>query len=985
MRPEFFFETFLSLVITEVWDFTIDKIKKVYKEHKNVPENQKTFQSRMYTAIIDAFCMYAGVNPDEAQDDVMEFICCVAKEYYEKSYKKQDTSTDTLLSSIKTLESRFGSTLLQKGNTEDEEKIILISDFLQVYIADDPGFRHIYVIKSLDNLKSKGYQIEKNHLNLRLFAEEEIEKAVQRLSVFIRQDNDRVIDEIKQDNKRQKAEILAAIKAYSPYVNTEKRIHLKEQKRKFKDAKKEYVKKWNERLFLHRRPGDKELTLRNTYIPTLYETIIPENDRNDEPQDNLNEKLEQFIDHGKSLLLIGPPGIGKTSIVCYLAKKYEKDPDVVILRFSDWSEEEWNDLVYNTHGSLLAKAITHKLECTEKDLKDKTLILDGFDEIKYYSRSNDLLKSFLLQIRNIRGLRVIITSRDNYINISEVKFQNIIKLCPFNNKKIVRFISLISSEVKIDEADLHYIDQEVYGNPVILYMAITIGINIKEKTNRCKTYEKIFALNGGIFDRFATESIEGYDEYPIADISYVKESFINILCKSAFTMFFRNQDNKINIIEYNEIIKSEYHINPTKSELWYDFPIDNLYEKGNDIQFIHRSIYEYFVAEYIIRKIKNEFDCTESNLVQKCSTTFANLFCRNMLPKEICVYVDYKISNYINTSQSMINTIINIIVNILTKGSTIYISKDILNYLVYEKKENVIDVENVVFWNLLYLLQAIAPKINNTVNSNELIQHISRYIKTNSLQSIDLSYYKICGPHTSLDPTNEATNLKHLTEIYKKNHIYAFCGTLNNLQDFGSAFLSNIKMDSSLILNINLNNAILNYAKINNSIFIDLMLNNSSCSDSIWDSTTFLDVKFTHSNMDNAWFSDCYFINTDFSFSLLKYAALTNLFCEDQVMFRNTYFEHTEINGKFNNVNFNDSKIISCNLSGEFNDASFEGVIFEENVKFKNGDFSNANFKNAKFIDNIFLEGGIFKNADFRGADLSGAIYEHELDYAILD
>ena len=62
MWPEFFLQTLLGLVINEVWDFTVDKIKKVYKEHKNVPEYQKTFQSRMYTAIIDAFCEYTRIN-----------------------------------------------------------------------------------------------------------------------------------------------------------------------------------------------------------------------------------------------------------------------------------------------------------------------------------------------------------------------------------------------------------------------------------------------------------------------------------------------------------------------------------------------------------------------------------------------------------------------------------------------------------------------------------------------------------------------------------------------------------------------------------------------------------------------------------------------------------------------------------------------------------------------------------------------------------
>lgn len=41
MDPEFFLQTFLGLVINEAWNFTVDKIKKIYKEHRDTPEKQK--------------------------------------------------------------------------------------------------------------------------------------------------------------------------------------------------------------------------------------------------------------------------------------------------------------------------------------------------------------------------------------------------------------------------------------------------------------------------------------------------------------------------------------------------------------------------------------------------------------------------------------------------------------------------------------------------------------------------------------------------------------------------------------------------------------------------------------------------------------------------------------------------------------------------------------------------------------------------------
>ena len=62
-------------------------------------------------------------------------------------------------------------------------------------------------------------------------------------------------------------------------------------------------------MFLHQRPEDQDLTLENTYIAPPYKNIYPEED--DCSKDNLNERLDDFYKNGKSLLLIGPPGIGK--------------------------------------------------------------------------------------------------------------------------------------------------------------------------------------------------------------------------------------------------------------------------------------------------------------------------------------------------------------------------------------------------------------------------------------------------------------------------------------------------------------------------------------------------------------------------------------------------------------------------------------------------------------------------------------------------
>lgn len=648
----FFIEQFLGLVTGKIWDCSKEKIWTAYKNHKNAAEETKTFETRMYTAIVDAFCYYANINPQNARPDIMDFIYTTAEIYFNESHTEKAGSTSALLHALNTLDSKLGNTAFIKKyenkNEEDKAKIETVANYLQKYIVNDEKFKDEYINEVLDRLLKINRRIEKKQLEHELFPEHiiaAVKEAEYNIMSTTVEESDRIIASVSD-------KIDSFAKKRYPDSYMENNPESLTTKIYFQDAKAEYAKKWNERLFLHRKPKNKELRLSNTFIPPLCKVIIPEDKQSEKPQDCFYEIIEQFIENGKSLLLVGQPGIGKTSIVCFLANKYEHNHDVIILRFSDWTEEEWNDLTYKTHGSLLIKAITHKLKCSERDLKNKILILDGFDEIKFYSGSNDLLKSFLLQIRNITGLRVLITTRDNYIDLDNVKFQKVIKLCPFDENKIIEYAGIVADKNKYKNSNVG--DAGVYGVPVILYMALTIGIDIAEQNNRCSAFEKIFSLDGGIFDRFATESVPGYDECATHEIAFVKEAFYNILCKTACEMF-KNEANGIFIDRntYENIINQERNKISYKTSLWYDFPIDNLYEKGERIEFVHKSIYEYFVAQYLFKEIIVTTICTydiqtllSEEMLRKGKAILANSLKQGDLTKEILDHLKYKIDEY---------------------------------------------------------------------------------------------------------------------------------------------------------------------------------------------------------------------------------------------------------------------------------------------------------------------------------------------------
>ena len=983
MWPEFFLQTLLGLVINEVWDFTVEKIKKVYKEHTEVPEGQKTFQSRMYTAIIDAFCNYTGINPDEAQDDVMDFICSTAKEYFDQSYKNQDTTIDALLSAIKTLESRFDNTLLEKKNTEDINKILFISDYIQRYIAIDQEFRHIYVIKALDYLRRIGVQIKENQLDLKLFAEEAINKAEKRLAVLIRQGNDQVIEEIKQDNKKQTDEIkqdnreqtreqtkvlLAAIDKSSQHNNTKDKNSHNEEKPQFKDAKEMYVKKWKERLFLHRRPEDKPLTLKNTFFMPSYKEASEltlnfrannasiQNDKDE--KDDLTKVLDDFFENGGNYLILGQPGMGKSSIVCFLANKYINNTNILIIRFRDLK------LRSRTGEKItLLNSILSYLGCLRTDLTNKTIILDGYDEIKAEFYNYNLLNDFLLDIRIIENLSILITSRENYIGSNILNFHKTIILMPFSDEKIVEFAKKIKNKNFVFNSRPYYDTRDVFGIPVILYMALTTDVNLSNTSSRISAYEKIFALNGGIFDRFYTKDNQSYEKGS-HNITYVKLTFYKILCETAFFMFKDNDKNSITQTNYKKIVEREIKngleskANESNSPLWYDFPIDNLYEKGYMIEFIHKSIYEYFVAEYIYEQI---FNTASKSTIEDWSKVLVNILYPSILTYDILLYIQFHKKKYLIDEKNFRNKYIKTMTNILSKGPSFYLSKNLINEIYKKTNHSIKTIESIIFCNLVNLMCIITDRVPCNYKPNELVTYIISYIRSSTIEGeIKINNFNITGA------TFDKKNIKSDRDLIltESSDAYVLAGASAIVDDLSHCIIKNIKLTLSYIISLSFEHTKLDHINFD------------------YTSLYYINMKFCEMIYCTFYGSKLRFVGLNHS--LIKYTEFNGCDCKN-VDFNNCHLINVKfIKGQSEQITFKKTIFVKTHLGSDFSNVTFENAEFSAKTTFKDGFFINANFTNTKFI-NADLRGGIFTGADFRGADLSGAIYDHELDDAILD
>lgn len=224
------------------------------------------------------------------------------------------------------------------------------------------------------------------------------------------------------------------------------------------NRKQDYIAQWNQCMFLHRAKREKQLTLADAFVmPDCEGQAIAQN-TGITSKDLFNEIIWKFADlpSASTMLITGVPGIGKSSVVSWIAHTYEENDRFILLRFRDWESEELEQ------G--LLKAICRTLACKKEDLRGRILVLDGFDELKALNLREHILNRFLGEQLDIIGLKIIITSRPNYINMA--LFENVFTLLPFNTDKIKKFHFLVTGSCPgLGE---YFENQDIFGIPVIL-------------------------------------------------------------------------------------------------------------------------------------------------------------------------------------------------------------------------------------------------------------------------------------------------------------------------------------------------------------------------------------------------------------------------------------------------------------------------------------------------------------------------------------
>lgn len=263
------FSGFISKVINDTVDISKDKIKRTI-EDKN---NQNIF-TKIYHVIENAL---NTVTSDRYKNS--DILYDAAEKLF-RSFKNSGNNLNAVRSGLSVLTADVG----------DDLCIFFLDKFYDGICNDDYLFKKISLI-----LQEQGVEYNKSEFQ-----------------------------ELNTKIENNQAELINKMESMTETLSESMSVILIEDVKFQNNKKDDYIKTWNNRLFLHMDNDERPITLADAFIMPDFKPIkkigIIYND-------TLEMVIEKFISYNKTvtMLITGVPGIGKSTITSWIANIYKEN------------------------------------------------------------------------------------------------------------------------------------------------------------------------------------------------------------------------------------------------------------------------------------------------------------------------------------------------------------------------------------------------------------------------------------------------------------------------------------------------------------------------------------------------------------------------------------------------------------------------------------------------------------------------------------
>ncbi len=703
------FGDFVAKAVSDSVDVLKDAIKDADLDRKSYNQN---LQTRLYQLIVDALNRFT-YNKYEKQDKLYD-----ASESIIKGYIKTQDNVGAVKSGLKILVSGVNNDTCQ--------------EFLETLCGEICRDDNSDLYKEFDMLW-KRQESE--------YFRGEFAKIDQNDREILEQLNDlkEVLDFIKRNMNRQEGDKSGHNRI--PIVNRAD----------------EYAQRWNKNVFLN----NFNKRDRNSGVNIMLQEIYPETHlphyrwkSDDEEFTDLKELLREYIvdnDDKKMLLILGQAGSGKSTLITWImANLVEEKENILVYQFaSDLRSVNWQD------DNILDEIFT-TIDLGYNMLEGKTLILDGFDEISVKENRERILHKLNQELEKknyLRKFSLVLTCRENYVDKIELKGIEYITLQAWDEEQIKSFCEIYEKEntKKNSEAvnkenlekKINKIleNKEVFGIPLILYMTLALNVDVEKSRSMVDIYDQIFSLKkGGIYGRC-------YDVEHRINSPETKGYIHQVSQRIAFWMFENNSEEvSIPQKEFKKICDSVINeVGERNDNLKSDIMIGNYFTTvkhcdgiGTDeLMFVHRSIYEYFVTVYFFESIHK--------LVSKeeIAGKLGEFLKVGRLTKQMLKFIKHKFDSLKGYSISDI-----------TKEVFNIMLRDGMTYYVKEKYKNIIVREMNIFSNMLEVVLLWNFKLGKS--NNNIILYLQNNLYMLNLSGIDLSRANLRGADLREADLNDA-------------------------------------------------------------------------------------------------------------------------------------------------------------------------------------------------------------------------------------